>query len=364
MENAGNNRDSRGAGRIACLDTAKGIALVLVLFGHCFRDSMRQNSEVCAFLYNFVYAFHVPLFFFASGVCYSLGRKRYRAQSCGRMAAARMRAYLLPWFSYAMLIYLMYFVAQYIGPLARLLPSGGQVLPLTQYLWQMLRNENPYAFHLWYLYTVFLFFVFIRLIDRFQDERRFRGLLLALILACNLCYLCFAKELCWAIKSFFQQLTFFLAGVLISMDFLLRHRRRLAAAGLPCALGVAALLLVPQLRALETGGFLQQALQLTLRRIFVVGLILAIVAASAAWEKTAAGRGLGLLGRNSLAWYLYHQPFCCAMLGGLLYDALGLPLGFCVAACFAASLLVPAMILRLVRLLRLDGLCRRLGLPC
>ena len=35
-----------------------------------------------------------------------------------------------------------------------------------------------------------------------------------------------------------------------------------------------------------------------------------------------------------------------------------------VLACLAASLVVPAWIVRLVRMLHLDGLCRALGLPC
>ena len=354
----------RETGRVAWLDTARGFALLLVLFGHCFRDSMRQTSAVCAFLYDFVYAFHVPTLFLISGMCYALGRGRYRAQPLGCVLVSRLRAYMLPWLSYSLLMLALFALAQRIGPLARLLPAGYRAVPPFDYLRLMLRNENPYAFHLWYLYTLFLFFAFTRALDGLCGERAFRWALLAAIVLCNAGYLAFAQGMCWAVKSFFQQLTFFLAGVLIAPGKVERRRGALITAGAVCALGVAALLLVPGLAALDKGTLAQQALSLFLRRVLVAGMILCILAAASVLHACPASRSLSHLGSRSMAWYLYHQPLCCAMLGGVLYDKLGAPLALTVLACLAASLVVPAWIVRLVRTLHLDGLCRTLGLPC
>lgn len=52
------------------MDTARGFAL----FGHCFRDSMRQAGAVRAFLCDFVCAFRVPAQFFISGMRWAVKR--------------------------------------------------------------------------------------------------------------------------------------------------------------------------------------------------------------------------------------------------------------------------------------------------
>lgn len=348
--------------RVEWLDTAKGIALLLVLLGHCFRDSMREVSAVCAFLYDFVYTFHVPTFFFISGMCYAMGRERYRAMSLRRVVCSRLRAYMLPWLSYSLLMYLLFFASQHIAPVARLLPAGYPAVSPLDYAVMMLKNENPYAFHLWYLYTLFLFFIFIRLVDRLRSERVFRWVLVLLMAGSCAGYLLFAQNLCWTVKSFFQQLMFFLAGVLATPAFLVRRRKLLVGAGCVCAAAMAARLLMPGL--LSGNGMLTGALDFTLWRVCVMGMILGLTSACSLLRNTGAGQRLASLGKNSLAWYLYHQPFCCAVLGGLLYDKLGLPLALCVALCMAASLAFPALLVALVRALHLQGLCRRLGLPC
>lgn len=57
--------------RIEYIDIAKGFALLLVIFGHTFRDSMRSTYFWCGFSYSFVYRFHVSLLFLLSGMSLS-----------------------------------------------------------------------------------------------------------------------------------------------------------------------------------------------------------------------------------------------------------------------------------------------------
>lgn len=352
----------RPVARLMWLDMVKGIALLLVLLGHCFRDSMREVSAVCAFVYDFVYAFHVPAFFFVSGMCYALGRKRYRAMSLSEAVAARFRAYMRPWLSYSVLIYGLFFSARLIAPVARLLPSGYPAVAPLDYAVMMLKNENPYAFHLWYLYTVFLFSLFIWLVDRLRGERTFRWVLVLLMAASCVCYLTFARTMCWTVKSFFQQLMFFLAGVLVPPDFIMKKRSGLIATGCACAAGLTVMLLCPGIVPGE--GPVGDVLDFSIRRVCVMGIILGLCAVCALLQSTELSCSLACLGKNSLAWYLYHQPLCCAVLGGFMYDTMGLPLALCVAACMAASLTVPALLLWLTRVMHLQGIFRRLGLPC
>ena len=44
--------------------------------------------------------------------------------------------------------------------------------------------------------------------------------------------------------------------------------------------------------------------------------------------------------------YLVHQPFCCAFLGVVLYNRLGVPALPTMAACLAASLAVSWVVIR------------------
>ena len=72
---------------------------------------------------------------------------------------------------------------------------------------------------------------------------------------------------------------------------------------------------------------------------------------------------LAAFGRQTMPYYLYHQPFCCAFLGLVLYEKLGVPAPAVVAACMAAGLLVPYLILRLLGGTRLGAAVERMGLP-
>ena len=54
--------------RIEWLDFLKGIGIILVIVGHSFRDKMLMDSFIADFIYSIIYVFHMPLFFFLSGI--------------------------------------------------------------------------------------------------------------------------------------------------------------------------------------------------------------------------------------------------------------------------------------------------------
>ncbi len=51
-------------GRILWIDVARGIAILLVVLGHCIGNLNDPGNR-------FILAFHMPLFFFLSGMCIS-----------------------------------------------------------------------------------------------------------------------------------------------------------------------------------------------------------------------------------------------------------------------------------------------------
>ena len=71
--------------RIEWIDALKGFAIFSVVLGHCVTDSMSSNTfpEYAATLkiiYDFIYSFHMPLFFIISGFVFYISKsyKRFK----------------------------------------------------------------------------------------------------------------------------------------------------------------------------------------------------------------------------------------------------------------------------------------------
>lgn len=64
--------------RISWIDIARGIGIILVFFGHTYWPyftSMNPNNKISNFL---VASFHMPLFFFLSGLCFSKKELKFK----------------------------------------------------------------------------------------------------------------------------------------------------------------------------------------------------------------------------------------------------------------------------------------------
>lgn len=81
--------------RIEWIDTAKGIGLLLVMFGHLHVPYMS----------TWIYTFHMPLFFFLSGVVFSGGKYSFK-EFCIR----RVKSLVVPYFCLGFVIYLFYVI--------------------------------------------------------------------------------------------------------------------------------------------------------------------------------------------------------------------------------------------------------------
>lgn len=135
------------------LDVAKGIAIIAVVLGHCFPNNIFNGNgfpeTVAQVVYDFVYCFHMPLFFWVSGFL-SLGVWKKRETSS---LYKRIKRLLIPYLTFSVL---------YI-PL-RLFMSGMANSTYTGY-WKILIGDSPNG-GVWYLYELFLFLVVTFLIIR------------------------------------------------------------------------------------------------------------------------------------------------------------------------------------------------------
>ena len=68
--------ETAAAKRISWIDTAKGIGILFVVLGH-YIQTLYVKSEGGQFTFYWIYSFHMPLFFFLSGLVYK--HKKWRS---------------------------------------------------------------------------------------------------------------------------------------------------------------------------------------------------------------------------------------------------------------------------------------------
>ena len=79
------NTLERPKARIALWDNVKFIVITFMVIGH-FADVFSKTSNTCKSIYLFIYAFHMPLFIFISGLFYSENDSKQKIvyyASCG-----------------------------------------------------------------------------------------------------------------------------------------------------------------------------------------------------------------------------------------------------------------------------------------
>jgi fucose 4-O-acetylase-like acetyltransferase len=85
---------ARLSSRFDAIDSAKGIGIVLVVFGHAWRGAMGagliSDAQLFALIDSAVYAFHMPLFFFLSGLLFLEGFQKYKTNVLLRSKVTRL----------------------------------------------------------------------------------------------------------------------------------------------------------------------------------------------------------------------------------------------------------------------------------
>ena len=76
------------------IDVAKGITIILMVLGH---------SSIPKFLSDFIWAFHMPLFFIASGWCTNWNRDTF-----GEFIKKRTKSIMLPFVLYSIIVAILY----------------------------------------------------------------------------------------------------------------------------------------------------------------------------------------------------------------------------------------------------------------
>jgi len=275
--------------RIAWVDYAKGIGIILVVAGHVLRGLQRTSVRIPGWesVDSWIYAFHMPLFFFLAGL--------FVEHSCrgqlGQFIDGKARRIMWP-----------YFVWTIIQEGFRHL-TGSSTLALAD-LWTIVYRP---AMQFWFLYVLFLLLV---LYAAWRKAGGSREVFVALAFALNISLAFGANYGPWGvIYQMWIYIPYLALGVLVSH---LGLQEQPGVRGVPVLVGVAlggfaAITLAVFFHAAGLAGFVVP--------LAVVGIIASVALAGclSRWDPASA---IGTLGVLSLEIYVAHTIFssCCRQL--------------------------------------------------
>ena len=148
------------------IDAAKGLAIILVVFGHVVARDIPSSGEWYGIVKSLVYTFHMPLFIFLNGFVFGLSWQDKSALS-EQLNRSWFRASRLipPFLAMGLIIFLgKYIAAQYIA-------VDNPVIGLASITDLVLQPTASFSSFLWYLYVLSLIFMAFPLLYRLSSCR-------------------------------------------------------------------------------------------------------------------------------------------------------------------------------------------------
>lgn len=129
--------------------------IILVVLGHSgFTDPIIANK--LSLLHNWIYSFHMPLFFFISGYLYSLTNKDFKQLSIPKFLKKKWNRLLIPYFVLGIVVFFIKFFFSSLSSIER-------SFSIQSFLYMFLAPQAPNSTmgFLWYLITLFEVFVIV-----------------------------------------------------------------------------------------------------------------------------------------------------------------------------------------------------------
>ena len=181
------------AERLSWLDVLKGIGIVLVAIGHIY-----SNQTV----FNWLYSFHMPLFFLAAGWV-------YKEKTILTDIKRRIQTIVVPYFSFGLLVLLYWQVIE-----RRFRNSDMSFMDSLLGLFSGCYDNLDFNVHLWFLPCFFVIVVLFNILVMNLGGRKIAYVVSALM---SLIYVVLPMpELPWGINRVFKYIGFYAVGVFLA----------------------------------------------------------------------------------------------------------------------------------------------------
>ena len=332
--------------RIKWIDTARGLGLLFVVIGHVVTTPIRRDYSWAMAVYNCMYYFHMPYLLFISGVSFGISYDRYLNKKVGEYLRDKAKRLLIPYVIYSGVIYLCFCAAHLIPKISKILTSSGyaRITPL-EWVVELVKGNNQYCIHLWYIYFLFLIsavsFLLIKLIGK-----KFSIVLLSLSI---IGYVFLKPTLDWHILQAVSKLSLWFSIGIILMPLVISLEKASFIVRIIIVL-ISPILLSVKNKGLSFGSTIANQL---FNILCIASIIFALVVISQ-FLGTKKEQFLYWLGKNSFCIYLFHQPLFASGFGMILYGLLGLPIWLCLMVSFISCFVFPILIQKCLRMVHIN----------
>ena len=180
--------------RLQYLDVARGIAILLVVFGHTLIKDFANSNLLLNYLRFYVYTIHMPIFFVISGILFEKNIKKYCKFSKSEYVKNKFLKFMIPYFSFSVFNYLLVFLLSNFSLFAAVLKKEGFIIfGFFNSLFSIITYINHIDNHLWFLYVMFIILIINRVFFNDLDCRRNRFFIIILIILLYYLYICFSS---------------------------------------------------------------------------------------------------------------------------------------------------------------------------
>lgn len=314
--------------RLDYLDYAKGIGLLLVIIGHCISNEIRRDSSVASTLYKGIYFFHMELMFFLSGKTFAISVERHKNTPFFRYLKSRFEGYMIPYFCYAVTVKVVFILASCIPAVKKMLDNTSFTSDAS-FLYGVFTASNPLSLHIWYLYVLFFMVVIsFAVLKAFKCKYNTlcKIVLLIISIVLSLGNTKYLYDVWFGAFMFMSMYFWFCLGMVIDIKQV----------NLPVIFIGALIIVVANYTAIDGKVFLLMIE--VLERL----VIIAIITKLCLWlENKKILTKLRELGKDSMIYYIFHQPFCAAFASIIIYRVINNYWGLATISAFVLSLLVP-----------------------
>lgn len=322
----------------------KGLAMVLVVAGHTMVVGIRQSNSLIDGIYDYIYMFHMPLFFLLSGFLYQRKVNVYLTNKSDFIKNKAV-SLLLPYFSYSLLTYGGVYIAYKIPGVGGILEKCGfNIGSVTQVFKQILFWQNSIDQHVWFIYS--LFFVFLISCLFFGKSRK--GIICSFAFALVLHIL--TLKCSWMLlQRVFNYMVFFVAGRMVYSENILEkiNRRKYYVYTSAIILSVIKLTIIDIL--------FESYILTSLKAVFsiVVSVAMCLALCLIFMNNGERFKCFKRIYKYNFEIYILHQPFIVSGVVMILYSMAGCNAYLCIIAGTVIGIVIPAVFAYLVRNIKL-----------
>lgn len=320
--------------RYMWLDECKGIGIFLVVLGHALVFSIRTKNPYVQFMYKMIYYFHMPFMMFLSSLAYQLFSNQNRIKES---ILKKIKRLLVPYVSYAILVYLLIVICVHIPVVSEVFHNNGYVPEnVSTFLIGLLVGNNKYAIHLWYIYMLFWFYIFVIATRRIINDKVY--VIIGAVLFAIKCIV--NTDNMYLINNVCTLFIWFALGMNADLDknlndFYKKKIYRHIALVVGIVYFACDILFIPTPK-----NPILYTIHTIIKFSFIYNVIVGVVFECMYAEKIS--RRLSLLGKNSFVIYLFHQPFFCmgitTLCAGKSPDIVAIMIG--VTSSFCSTILI------------------------